>query len=117
MVIFSVDLTDTRVLDDIETFLNIFSRVCDCDPAQLHLLISVNKCDLKDPRKCSHEDLCKYGEVFYTSAKTGDNVNQLFDRAITLAMDPFARHPKLIQKLEMGKNPWEEKKKNDCIIT
>lgn len=76
------DITKQKSFDELDTFAEMAKNVC--DQSVMYVVVG-NKKDLESERVISWEDGTAYAEklgtnlFFETSAKTGENVNMLFD--------------------------------------
>ncbi len=77
--LFVCDLTKKDTLERMEWWLNSFKEVAGDVP----IILLGNKVDLKDKHEISFEDIAKFAKkfncpYFLTSAKTGENVERVF---------------------------------------
>lgn len=83
IVIIVFDLTRRETFDNVKTWLKE-SREILHNWKELQFALIGNKCDLEDEREISSEEVVAFAEnegLYYTetSAKTGANVNQMFE--------------------------------------
>ena len=80
-VMFVCDLTSKKSLDDLKDWISsVFNTI-----GVIPFIIMANKSDLEEEVKFTEQDLIEFtkqynSDFFYTSAKTGENVNSSFQR-------------------------------------
>ncbi|MBN2089161.1 GTP-binding protein [candidate division KSB1 bacterium] len=81
------DMTRMQTFSDIERYLSLFLKV---NP-ESKLILVANKCDLVEKDVINLEQLLHFGKLyraphFLTSAKTGENVDQVFTKMANLLL-------------------------------
>ena len=107
--IFVFDITNHRSFNEIITVINELNEEFDFEKPKI---ICANKCDLEKGREIKKEEIekeiennCRYNiEVFKTSAKTGQNIDEAFNRLVELIMN------------KRGENELEKKREENKLI-
>jgi GTPase SAR1 family protein len=107
--LFCCDLAFENSLDEMRYKIEQLARAKDEDPANIPIVISVNKCDkgltghaltMEQVRQIAAE--YRINKIMETSALDGTNVKEVFRELVLLTTDPFRRHPEWIEKIENG---------------
>ena len=114
------DISSKESLEHIPDFIEKYKKLC---PKEVLMVLVGNKCDLENEREVSTEEGQKYAKengmlFFETSAKTGNNVEELFQESINEIHKIIKNKEK-----ENGKNDFSEskserkkKEKNACCF-
>ena len=102
--IFVCDITDYDSFNDMISYIEEINDFFYNRPK----IICANKCDLEKERQIKKEEIIKYGlskniEVFETSAKIGQNINESFHRLVELIMSKREKDLKIIENINNEK--------------
>jgi small GTP-binding protein len=86
VAIFVVDISEPTTFDSIGVWKDLLLSACPIAPP---MLLAINKVDLVMDRSTLADVMSRFGtefsEVFFVSAKSGESIEQLFERAAQLA--------------------------------
>ena len=108
------DVTSSESLPALERWIADFRKHTE-DPA---LFIVGNKCDLVEDRIVTENDACDFAkqndaDIFFTSAKTGDGVKELFEAVFEKLISMTVREAEN-ENVPIGKTPPEKSKCTCC---
>jgi GTPase SAR1 family protein len=113
-------LTDRKTLPPVEEIVNRIELVKDVDKGGANIILAANQCDDEEHREIAEQELkefCIKNGIRYwfeVSAKTDENVTELFTCAAELGTDILEKQHELVKKLENGIPIVSSKKK--CTI-
>lgn len=114
VILLVYDITDRESFENVENWINTIYDKADSDVC---ILLVGNKIDMEKKRVVMYEEgekLAKKFKVpfFECSAKTGENINKIFDVAIEKYMSSGKMKQQELSKIKLPENP--EKKSNCC---
>ena len=103
-IIFVCDITDYHSLNHMISFIELENDI----NQNSEKIICANRCDLEEKREIPKEEIEKYGisqnmEVFETSAKTGKNINEAFQRLVELIIRKKEIEKEIIEQMNNEK--------------
>jgi GTPase SAR1 family protein len=114
-------LTKRKSLEEVEDLVHRIEKIRDVPSQFANMVLVATQCDDVEHREITKQELknisSKYGisQCFEVSAKTGENVQELFTCAAERGTDILSGHDKLIQKLENGISVASEQKKCNIL--
>ncbi len=103
-IIFVCDITNYCSLNHMISFIELENDI----DQNSEKIICANRCDLEEKREIPKEEIEKYGisqnmEVFETSAKTGKNINEAFQRLVELIIRKIEKDKEIIEQMNNEK--------------
>ena len=121
-IILCYSITDNKSFENINKWM---AQIKSLAPIDVKVLLVGNKTDLEDERKISMEQgkemADKYGiQLFEASAKTGENVTEVFQRMAELVLEKVMANPRSEDSTRKiggdGDNLGSSKKKKCCKV-